>query len=187
MSLALARRYARALADVLLEEKLPVARQRARLAELKQQVTDFAALLGAHAAFRNILATPAVAYEKKLAVLDELARRLKFSPIARNFLALLIAKRRLDLLALILESFDTEIYRRLGIAPVEVTTAAGLAPAQRTELEARLRALTGSEVELRFRENGEILSGGIVRLGTTVYDGSLRAQLGRLQARLANE
>lgn len=187
MSLALARRYARALADVLLEEKRPAVRQQKVLAELKGQVAQFAALLQQHRALRNLLATPGVSREEKLALLDALAQRLQWLAVARNFFALVVEKRRLDLLPLILESFDIEIYRRLGIVPVDVITAVGLSAKQRKELEAKLRALTGSEVELRFAENADILAGGIVRLGTTIFDGSLRVQLRRLQARLASE
>lgn len=187
MSLALARRYARALADVLLEQKLPAVRQQQALTELKEQVAQFAALLQQHRVLRNLLATPAVAREEKLALLDALAQRLQWPAVARNFFALLVEKRRLDLLPLILESFDAEVYRRLGIVPVQVITAVGLTIKQKKELETKLRTLTGSEVELRFAENADILAGGIVRLGTTVFDGSLRAHLRRLQARLASE
>ncbi len=188
MSLALARRYARALTDVLFGEKLPrAAEMRPQLAALKEQLAQFADLLRQHAPLRNVLTSPAVPQQEKLAVLDQLGQRLKFSPLARNFLALLIENQRLDLLRLILESFDREVYARLGIVPVEVVTAVPLTAAQRKELEARLRALTGGEVELRFGEDSAILSGGIVRMGTTVYDGSLRVQLRRLQAELAGE
>lgn len=188
MSLALARRYARALTDVLFETKVPrTAGLQPQVAALKEQVAQFADLLRQHAPLRNVLTTPAVAREEKLAVLDQLGQRLKFSPVARHFLALLVEKQRLDLLRLILQSFDQEVYGRLGIVPVEVVTAVRLTPPQRKELEAKLRALTGGEVELRFTEDSDILSGGIVRLGTTVYDGSLRVQLRRLQAELARE
>lgn len=187
MSLALARRYARALADVLFEEKLLPTRRRTRLQELKDQLADFAALLDAHPALRNILASPATDREEKLAVLEALGKRLKLARTAGNFLALLMEKRRLDLLPLILESFDAEIYQRLGVVPVEVTTAVRLSPRQKKDLEGRLRVLTGAEVELRYHENPTILSGGIVRVGSTLYDGSLRAQLQRLEARLASE
>lgn len=187
MSLAVARRYASALADVLFGERLPPAQQRPRVAQLKEQLAAFAALLRDHSALRNLLASPAVPREQKLAVLDLLAKRLKLSPTARNFFALLIEKRRLDLLTLILASFDSELYRRLDIVPVEVTTAVALTPKQKKELDEKLRELTGAEVELRFAQNAEILGGGVVRLGTTVYDGSLRMQLRRLQARLARE
>lgn len=187
MSLALARRYARALADVLFEEKVPPAKQRTQVRELKKQVAQFASLLGDHPALRNVLASPAVAREGKLAVLDQLAKRLKIPPTGRNFLALLIEKRRLDLLDLILTSFDTEIYRRLGIVSIEVTTAVALAPKEKQELAAKLRQRMDSEVELRFGEDPDILSGGIIRLGSTVYDGSLRVQLRQLQARMTRE
>jgi len=187
MSLALARRYARALADVIFAEKLPPARQRRRVMRVKQEVAEFGALLRTHGALGSILANPAVVLEQKLGLLDTLCRRLKLSATARNFFAVLIEHRRLALLNRILPSLDAEIYRRLGTVPIQVTSAMELSTKQKKDLEARLRRLTGGEVELHFRQKPEILSGGVVRLGSTIYDGSLRAQLHRLQRQLASE
>jgi F-type H+-transporting ATPase subunit delta len=187
MSLAVARRYARALAEVAFEQKAPPAELRRRVMALKEQVAALAGLLREHAALRNALVNPAVAREEKQAVLKRLAERLRLSRPAHNFFALLVDNRRLDLLPVILAALDAEFYQRLGIVPVEVTTAAALTAGQKKELESRLRALTSSEVEVRFAESPEILGGGIVRLGSTIYDGSLRAQLRRLQAQLASE
>lgn len=187
MSLVLARRYARALADVIFAEKLPPARQRRRVVQVRQEIAEFAMLLRTHATLGSVLANPAVALGEKLALLNILCRRLKLSPTARNFFAVLIENRRLALLQRILQSLDAEIYRRLGMVPVHVTTAVELNAKQKRELEARLRRLTGSEVELHFHQKPEILSGGVARLGSSIYDGSLRAQLRRLQRQLASE
>jgi len=183
MSLVLARRYARALAEVIFAEKP----QRARVVQVKQEIAEFATLLRAHATLGSVLANPAVALAQKLALLDALCRRLKLSPSVRNFFAVLIEHRRLALLERIVQSFEAEIYRRLGTVPVQVTTAVRLNPRQKQELEARLRRLTATEVELHFYLKPDILSGGVARLGSTIYDGSLRAQLHRLQRRLVSE
>jgi F-type H+-transporting ATPase subunit delta len=133
------------------------------------------------------MANPAVAKEKKLALLDRLRGPLGLTAITRNFLAVLLENRRLDQLEAVLAAFDQEVYARLGIVPVEVTTAIALGAKQKQALEQRLAALTGTQVEMRFRENTEILAGGVARLGSTIYDGSLREQLRQLQRQLTSE
>jgi F-type H+-transporting ATPase subunit delta len=187
MNLALARRYARALAEILFAARLPAEKQRAEVKAAKQQLTDFAALLAQHAALRNILISPAVPREKKLALLDRLRGPLGLSGITRNFLAVLLDHRRLDQLDGVLAAFDREVYARLGIAPVEVTSAVALTAEQKKALEARLREVAGGSVELRYREDAGVLAGLIARLGSTIYDASLRGQLRRLQQQLTTQ
>lgn len=184
---SLARRYARALAQILFEADLPAAQQHAELRKSKQQLTHFSALLRQVPELRTVLSSPAVSGQEKLAVLDRLRARLRLSDLIRNFLAVLLDHRRLDLLPQVLSAFDTEVYTRLGIVPVEVTTVLDLDNQQKQLLQARLTALTGSQVETRFRQDPEILAGMVARLGSTIYDGSLRAQLRRLQRHLTAE
>ncbi len=187
MARALARRYARALADILFEAKLAEARKQKEVQSVKQQLAEFAALLSGHAGLRNVLANPAVSKEQKLALLDRLRGALKWSELTRNFLAVLAENRRLNQLDAVVQAFDEEVYARLGIVPVEVTTAAELSDTQKKLLEERLAALTGSAVELRFQQDPEILAGVVARLGGTIYDGSVKAHLRRMQAQLTCE
>ncbi len=187
MSYALARRYARALADIIFAEKVPAERLRDELQKVKQNLTDFAALLRQSPELSNVLANPAVGREQKQALLSRLRDLLKMATISRNFLGVLLEHRRLDQLDAVLAAFDQEVYARLGVVPVEVTTAVALGPAQKKSLEERLAALAGAQVEMRFREDTGILAGGVARLGSTIYDGSLRAQLRRLQQQLTAE
>jgi len=187
VSLALARRYARALADIIFAAQLPPAKQRAEVQQIKQQLTDFSALLRLHAALRNVLASPAASREEKRALLERLRKLLGWSELTRNFLGVLLDHRRLDLLEAVLGAFDREVYARLGIVPVDITTAFTLNAPQKKLLEERLAALAGAQVELRYREDAEILAGGVARMGSTIYDGSLRARLRRLQQQLTTE
>ena len=188
MSLALACRYARALADIIFAAQLPPAKQRAEVQQIKQQLTDFSALLRQHAALRNVLASPAVSREEKRALLERLRKLLGWSGLTRNFLGVLLDHRRLDLLEAVLGAFDREVYARLGIVPVDITTAFTLNAQQKKLLEERLVPLCGgAQVELRYREDAEILAGGVARMGSTIYDGSLRARLRRLQQQLTTE
>lgn len=187
MARALARRYARALADILFEAKLAPVRKQKEVQNVKKQLAGFAALLAGHDGLRNSLANPALSREQKLAVLVRLRSALSWSEVTRNFLAVLVDHRRLGQLDAVLEAFDQEVYARLGIVPVEVTTAVGLNAKQKKLLEERLAALTGSEVELRFQQNPEIMAGVVARLGSTIYDGSMKARLRRLQAQLTSQ
>ncbi|HXE76480.1 MAG TPA: ATP synthase F1 subunit delta [Candidatus Xenobia bacterium] len=187
MSYALARRYARALADIIFAEKVPAAQLSGELQRVKQNLSDFAATLRESPALYNVLSNPSVSREQKLKLLDRLRDLLGLARITRNFLAVLLEHRRLDQLDPVVAAFDEEVYARLGIVPVEVTTAVPLSATQKNSLEERLAALAGARVETRFHEDAAILAGGVARLGSTIYDGSLRAQLRRLQQQLTTE
>ncbi len=187
MTRTVARRYARALADILFAAKLPPERVKTEVNACRLQLSEFRTLLRQHAALRNVLASPAVPRERKLALLDQLRGRLGQSELTRNFLAVLLEHRRLEALEHVLGEFDTEVYARFGIVPVDVTTAVELQELQKKTLEARLVALSGSQVEMRFRVAPEILAGVVARLGSTIYDASLGAQLRRLQRQLTTE
>ena len=110
--------------------------------------------------------------------------RIRLREQCFEVLAVLLEHRRLDLLEQVLGAFDREVYARLGIVPVEVTTAVALNDRQKKQLAESLAALTGGEVEMRYRESPEVLGGVVARLGSTIYDGSLRARLRRLQTEL---
>src|SRR5574342_757735 len=96
MSYALARRYARALADIVFAEKVPAAQLSSELQKVKQNLADFAALLRQSPELSNVLANPAVGREQKQALLNRLRDLLKMATITRNFLGVLLDHRRLD-------------------------------------------------------------------------------------------
>jgi F-type H+-transporting ATPase subunit delta len=185
MNRALARRYSRALADILFDAKLTSAKKAKAVQQTKEHLTTLAHLLESHAGLRNILTSPALPLTKKLAVIDALRKTLKWDQTLRNFVAILVENRRLGELDSMIESFDEEVYARLGIVPVEITSAVELKAPQKKELEKRLAGLTGSDVELRYQKDEDILGGVVARMGSTIYDGSLRAHLRRLEAQLA--
>ena len=182
---ALGRRYARALAEILFESKQSDAQRTKRVQETKQQLQNFSELLAGHPGLRNSLASPALSMKDKLAVLDSLGKLFKWDKTLRNFAAVLVENRRLDELGGIIESFDEEVYARAGIVPVEITSAVELKKGEKQDLEKRLAELTGSAVELRYTEDERLLGGVVARMGSTIFDGSLRAHLERLGARLA--
>jgi len=175
---AFAARYARALADVVTEAHL-------NPEDVQSQLGDFGAAWHESAGLREILLDPTFPVEEKVAVLDKLNARLGMGQQARNFVAVLINHNRLDAFDEIMAEFRHEMNRRLGISEVEVTTARKLDDAQRRAVEAQVAGLTTARVIANFHEDSSLMGGVMVRVGSTVYDGSVRGQLDRLEEQLA--
>ena len=76
---------------------------------------------------------------------------------------------------------------RQGITQATVTSAADLTAEERAELDAALAKLTGKKVQAQFHTDPALIGGAVVRIGSTIYDGSVRAQLDRLRARMIAE
>jgi len=174
-----AARYARALADVVLDAKL-------NTAEVEQQLEDFAATFAGSKDLRELLLNPSISAQKRVAILDKINGRVGCGPQVRNFLAVLIRHERLGALAEILEEYRQEMNRRLSISDAEVVTARPLEDQERAKLEGQVSALAGNRVNATFREDKSLIGGAIVRIGSTIYDGSVRGRLERLKERLVS-
>jgi F-type H+-transporting ATPase subunit delta len=124
---------------------------------------------------------------RKRAVVGRIAGLLKLSPIARNFLFVLIDHRRIALLGAILHSFELIVDERLGFARAEVSSPRELTETQRGAINAQLERLTGKRVRMRFAVDPALIGGVVARIGSTVYDGSVRGQLQTLGRRLSTE
>jgi F-type H+-transporting ATPase subunit delta len=171
--------YAKALADIALEQ--------GAAEPLLKQLAAVGALYAESAELRNFLASPAVKRETKHKVIDKLAARLGISKIVRNFLLVVIDHHRTAMLPEIISVFQSVIRQRLGITEAEVFSAVELSKTQRAELAFTLERLTGKRVEPKFSLDPALLGGAVVRIGDTVYDGSLRTRLEEMRARLAAE
>jgi F-type H+-transporting ATPase subunit delta len=174
-----AARYARALADVVLESKL-------NPAEVLQQLNDFAATFAGSKELREVLLNPSLPTAKRVAILDAVNRRIGCGPKVRNFLAVLISRERLAALNEIVEEYRIEMNRRLEISDAEVLTARPLLDQERTKLEREVAELAGTRVNATFLEDKSLIGGAIVRIGSTIYDGSVRGRLERLKERLVS-
>lgn len=176
---ALTKRYAAALADVVLE--------RDDAGAAKEGLATFVEAFSSSADLRNFLASPAVPKPAKRAVIEKLGARLKLGPAVRNFLFVIVDNRRMDVLAEIGQAFEAELNARLGIAEAEVTSARELTPQEKRDLTETLARLTGKQIEARYGLDAGLIAGAVVRIGSTIYDGSVREQLNRLRARLEAE
>jgi len=176
---ALAQRYARALVDVALDH--------GQAEQVKKELSAFGVLVAESADLRNFLASPAVPQPQKQAVVGRLVERLGASKTTLNFLLVLIEHRRSGLLDEIQVAYQEQLYARMGVADVYVTSARELGESEKAELSRTLEKLTGKRVETHFGIDPELIGGAMVRIGSTIYDGSVREQLNRLRERLAAE
>jgi F-type H+-transporting ATPase subunit delta len=179
---AVANRYANALADVVTAGASAVPP-----ADAAAELQSFAAALAASAELRNALSTPAVPVSRKRAVIGRIAGILGLSAITRNFLFILVDHRRMAALPEIVRSFEVIVDERLGFARAEVASARELKEAQRSAVTAELERLTGKRLRARFALDAALIGGLVARIGSTVYDGSLRGQLRSLEHRLGGQ
>jgi F-type H+-transporting ATPase subunit delta len=174
---AFAARYARALADVVLDSKLDSS-------NVEQQLNDFAATFAGSKDLREVLLNPSIPTAQRVSILDAVNRRIGCGPKVRNFLAVLISHERLAALSEIVEEFRLEMNRRLSISDAEVVTARPLHDQERARLEREVAELAGTRVKAIFRQDKSLIGGAMVRIGSTIYDGSVRGRLERLKERL---
>jgi F-type H+-transporting ATPase subunit delta len=176
---AVARRYAVALADVV------IARGEAQ--EVRDELSAWEALLRSNTQLVEVFRHPAIPYEQKRGVLDELIKRSRPRPTTANFLKVLLQNHRLAELSEVSAQFAHELDRRAGIVTAQVTTARPLQADAQESLRVRLSELTGSKVRLQFAVDDELIGGVVTRIGSTLYDGSVRGQLQRIKQKMIGE
>ena len=170
--------YARAFADVVIANRLDAAKTVAEAQQIAALVRDSKPL-------REVWEAPSISAEQKRAVLDGIAKKTAVSRPVRNFVAVLIDKGRIRFLNEIVEQFARELNARLGFADATITTARELNPDERASLERNLARVTGKSIRAQYTHDGAILGGAIARVGSTVYDGSVKGQLERMKQLLA--
>ena len=171
--------YANALADIALEQGAsePAAKQ----------LESFGAVYAQSTELRAFLTSPAVSVDAKHSVIEKITQRLGASKIIRNFLFVIADNRRTPLIPEIVTAFQQVLRQRQGIAEAEISSAVELTAAQKQELAATLARLTGKKIAPKYSLDPALLGGALVRIGDTIYDGSLRSRLNEMRARLAAE
>jgi F-type H+-transporting ATPase subunit delta len=171
--------YANALADIALQ-------QGAAEPALKQ-LSEIATAYQESAELRNFLSSPAVSREAKHSVVGKLVARIGASRILRNFLFVIIDHRRTQALPEIAAAFQQVIQQRQGLAEAEVVSATALNDAQKALLLQALERLTGKKIQPTYSFEPDLLGGAVVRIGDTIYDGSLKNRLAQMRQHLAAE
>ena len=173
-------RYARAFADVVLDRKLDpkqVMDQLGMIVELYRSNLDL----------RRVWESPAIPAEQKRRLLDAIIERSAMLRPVRNFVAVLIDHGRISEVEQIARQFQTELNHRLGIVEAEVTSARPLAEAESRELLAEVERVTGKRVSAEYKIDPSLIGGAAIRVGSTVYDGSVRGQLQKMKEQLSGE
>lgn len=172
-------RYARAYAEVVVKHKHHIEKA---VAEIEQM----AVLMSSSRELRNLLANPAVSREQKLKLLDAIIARMDAGKLLRNFLAVLIDHRRIGNIGELVELFKQELDRRMGIAEAKVSSVRELTSAEKRSLEQELAEITGKTVRATYSQDASLLGGVMVRVGSTIYDGSVHGRLQRMRQELAS-
>jgi F-type H+-transporting ATPase subunit delta len=175
-SSAAARRYARAL--------FSIAQDDGRVADVQNELAEFASVLEQSPELHRALFRPLHPAAERRAVLAGICERLGLQPSVRNFFAFLVDQRRLVDFEGIREEFERLADAAAGRTKARVVSAAPLDDGDRRRLEQALSARTGGVVELDVDVDPTLIGGVIAKVGTLVFDGSLRTQLNQLRASL---
>jgi F-type H+-transporting ATPase subunit delta len=181
ISASIVSRYANALVDVVTGPKGMDA------AQATQQLRAFEAILTRSLELQTALASPAVAPARKRSVVSKLAERLGLARIVRNFLMVLTDHRRIAALSQVIDAFEVHLDERLGFVRAELRTASELDERHKTALVDRLSKFAGKKIRPRFAVDPDLIGGVVARIGSTLYDGSVRGELDSLARRLAAE
>ncbi|HEX8162162.1 MAG TPA: ATP synthase F1 subunit delta [Pyrinomonadaceae bacterium] len=175
----MARRYAAALADVV------VGRDEA--GEVRAELSAWESMMQGNPDLLEVFRNPTIPYEQKRSVLGALIERTRVRATTANFLQVLLRNQRLPDLHEINKKFATELDERSGVVVAQVTTARPVPASVQENLGESLSNLTGRRVRLQFSVDDDLIGGVTTRIGSTVYDGSVRTQLQQIKQRMAGE
>ena len=174
----IARRYSVALADVVIGA--------GETEMVKSELASLGVMFDTNADLHNVFSSPAISQINKENVLNELLARAKPSKTTANFLKVLLQNSRLADLREINDRFAAELDRRGGIVSAQITSARELPQAEKMEFETNLEKITGKKVNIAFDVDENLIGGVITRIGSTLYDGSVKTKLENLKEQLAN-
>lgn len=170
-------RYAQAFAEVVTAEKLDTV-------AIDAQLKDFLTTWEGSPELQSFFENPAVPATEKVTVLDKLNQKLSLQKELRNLLAVLINNGRIGGVAEVAKGYRKILQTQSGIRQAEIVTARELGEDEKSAMVAEVAKLAGAKVEASFRLDATVLGGAVVRLGSTVYDGSVKGRLERLKESL---
>jgi F-type H+-transporting ATPase subunit delta len=166
--------YARAFADVVFD-------QRIEAGKALTEVQAIAQLVAASKPLREVWEAPAIPAEQKRGLLDAIVARDSISRPVRNFIAVVIDHRRIKFLQPIVQQLERELNQRMGFTEAQIISARELSETERRSLETQVEKLTSRKVRARYAQDRSLLGGAVVRVGSTIYDGSVRGRLDKIR------
>jgi F-type H+-transporting ATPase subunit delta len=174
-----ARRYATALADVVMA--------RGEAQEVQKELRDWEEMMQSNEQLLEVFRNPTIPYHQKRKVLSTLITLARVRPTTANFLQVLLQNQRLAELNEVNKRFAQILDERSGVVSAKVTTARPVPQSSQEALRAKLASMTGKSVRLSFETDEELIGGIVTRIGSTIYDGSVRNQLQQVKERLAGK
>jgi F-type H+-transporting ATPase subunit delta len=174
----ISRRYATALADVVIKS--------GDIANVKTELKTWEQMIASNVDLWSAFSNPSISHASKEKVLEGLLAKAKPTRTTANFLRILLRNSRLTDLGAINERFEAVLEERGGRIAAEVSSARELGEAEKRELKANLERLTGKTATMNFTVDPDLIGGVITRVGSTIYDSSVRTQLENLREELMN-
>lgn len=171
--------YARAFADVVLDKRMDANRAIGGLREIARLFDESIEL-------RRVWENPAVPADQKRKLLDAIVQRESIERPVRNLVAVLIDHRRVQFLDRIAEQLEKELDARMGFAEAQISSARELADAEQRSLVAQIEKVTGLKIRAHYGLDASLLGGAVIRVGSTIYDGSVKGQLERIKEAISS-
>ena len=172
-----ATRYAKALLDVAVAERLDTA-------AIERDLASVVNAMNGHAELRRAFTSPGIPQVVRMNVVNAFARQSGLQGPLAKLLTMLAERGRLDLLPLMLDVYRERLLSHRNIVRATVTAATPLSDDKVQRLEGSLGALTGKQVQIETNVDPSIIGGVVTRIGSTVYDGSIRTQLQKMRQQL---
>ena len=176
---SVANTYARAFADVVIGRKL-------KADKVLGEAQSLAGLVAASKELRQVWEAPSIPAAQKRNLLAAIVKKQKTSREVRNFFAVLIDHRRIHFVDTIVKQFEQELNQRMGFAEAEISSARDLSDTEKRKLEAQVEKATGKKVRARYLRDEALLGGAVVKVGSTIYDGSVKGRLGKMREQLSS-
>lgn len=164
----LARRYAAALIELTAEDGI--------VEEAGAQLQDFTAMFE-NSDLKKVLLDPSCNIDDKAAVINEVAKKIDLGKTLKNFIMLLVEKKRIDHLKSINEAYQFLCDQKASRIKAQVTLPYEPAKEEVEEIRKGIEKSTGKKVIMDVKVDPDILGGVAAKVGSTIYDGSLRTQL----------
>lgn len=175
----IARPYADALANA--------AEAAGTLVEVRAELQAFTDTVAGSRELHELFASPAISPDKKKLVLDEILKVMAPSDLVANTLRLMLANTRMHHIAFVNKAYSAEVDRRMGVVKASVTSASELSPEEQSSLTGKLETLTGKQVKAEFTTDADLIGGVVTRIGSRIYDGSVRAKLDAYRRRMTGQ
>lgn len=169
-------RYAKALIELADDAKA--------LVRVEKDLKSIAAAFIESEELRRFAISPVFATEDKVAAMTAIAKSAKTSVLTQQFIGTVTANHRAGDLPMIIAAFNEMVALRRGSQVAKVTSATKLTAAQLAQLKSKLNAETGQTVDIEVSIDPDLLGGFVVKLGSRLYDASLKTKLEDLRLAL---